>query len=68
MELELAAVTEPSLAKAGFRWGIFSGLALPGCSSVSTSVSPRALGSRYGAWLMFSMPPAIMMLLVPALI
>src|SRR5690554_2554770 len=28
----------------------------------------RALGSRYGAWLMFSMPPAIMMLLVPALI
>src|SRR5690606_13477682 len=28
----------------------------------------RAFGNRYGAWLMFSMPPAIMMLLVPALI
>src|SRR6056297_600228 len=31
-------------------------------------IPARALGSRYGAWLMFSMPPAIMMLLVPALI
>src|SRR5690554_1645223 len=28
----------------------------------------RAFGNRYGAWLMFSIPPAIMMVLVPALI
>ena len=35
-----AAVTVPSLAKAGFRCGIFSGRALPGCSSASIRVSP----------------------------
>src|SRR3954471_12863446 len=36
----LAAVIVPSLAKAGFRVGILSGLALVGCSSWLTTVSP----------------------------
>jgi hypothetical protein len=40
IELALAAVMVPSLAKAGFKLGIFSGLALPGCSSTVTKVSP----------------------------
>ncbi len=40
MELELAAVIVPSLAKAGLSVGIFSGLPLPGCSSISTMTSP----------------------------
>ena len=40
MELELAAVTVPSLVNAGRNVGIFSGLALPGPSSVSTTTSP----------------------------
>jgi hypothetical protein len=39
MELEFAAVTVPSLRKAGFSVGIFSRLALNGCSSVSTKRS-----------------------------
>ncbi len=37
---ELAAVTVPSLRKAGFSVGIFSRLALKGCSSLSMTVSP----------------------------
>ncbi len=39
IELELAAVTVPSLAKAGFSLGIFSGSVAKGCSSRSTTVS-----------------------------
>src|SRR3954466_1695800 len=39
IELELAAVTVPSLRKAGLRAGIFSKLALKGCSSVSMNFS-----------------------------
>src|SRR5258706_9495120 len=35
-----AAVTVPSLANAGFRVGIFSGLHWPGGSSVSSTTSP----------------------------
>jgi hypothetical protein len=42
MLLALAAVMVPSLAKAGLRPGIFSGLALPGCSSQVTISSPFA--------------------------
>ena len=40
MELELAAVTVPSLRNAGLSCGIFSKLALNGCSSLSTKRSP----------------------------
>jgi hypothetical protein len=40
IEEELAAVTVPPSRKAGFSCGIFSGRALPGCSSVSIRVSP----------------------------
>src|SRR6267143_5666934 len=39
IELELAAVTVPSLRKAGLSVGIFSKLALNGCSSVSMNFS-----------------------------
>ena len=39
IELELAAVTVPSLRKAGFSVGIFSMFALKGCSSISTNFS-----------------------------
>ena len=38
IELEFAAVTVPSALKAGLRDGIFSRLALPGCSSMVTVV------------------------------
>jgi hypothetical protein len=37
---ELAAVTVPSLAKAGLSVGILSKRALPGCSSSRTTTSP----------------------------
>ena len=40
IELAFAAVTVPSFAKAGRKAGIFSGRALPGCSSVSITISP----------------------------
>jgi hypothetical protein len=40
IELEVAAVIVPSLAKAALSCGIFSGLAFPGASSVATSTSP----------------------------
>ena len=39
IELELAAVTVPSLRKAGFSVGILSRLALKGCSSISMNFS-----------------------------
>lgn len=38
---ELAAVTVPSSRKAGLRCGIFSGRAVPGCSSRATVCAPR---------------------------
>ncbi len=40
MDEAFAAVTVPSLRKAGFRVGILSSRALPGCSSTLTTVSP----------------------------
>ncbi|MNV78687.1 hypothetical protein D3C71_1721920 [compost metagenome] len=40
MDEALAAVTVPSLAKAGFSVGILAGSAFSGCSSFSTTVSP----------------------------
>ena len=40
IELEFAAVTVPSFAKAGRSVGILSTLAVNGCSSRSTTVSP----------------------------
>ncbi len=40
IELEVAAVIVPSLAKAGRSVGILSGRPLPGCSSCSTICSP----------------------------
>ena len=40
IELEFAAVTEPSLAKAGRSVGILSKSAVSGCSSWATTVSP----------------------------
>jgi len=43
IELALAAVTVPSFAKAGRNVGIFSILALPGCSSIETTCSPLRL-------------------------
>ena len=46
IEDELAAVTVPSLRKAGFSVGIFSGRAVRGCSSSATSdVPPRPVTS-----------------------
>src|SRR5260221_10828354 len=39
MEVEFAAVTLPSFLKAGLRVGIFSKLALNGCSSVLMNLS-----------------------------
>lgn len=46
---ELAAVTVPSFLKAGFRVGIFSGMALVGASSVSITVSPLRPATVTGA-------------------
>src|SRR5262245_2525647 len=40
MDELVAAVMVPSLAKAGFKVGILSGRPRPGCSSLSTTVSP----------------------------
>src|SRR4026207_2419454 len=39
IELELGAVTVPSLRNAGLSVGVFSRLALNGCSSISTNFS-----------------------------
>ena len=49
IELELAAVTVPSLLKAGFSAGILSSCALGGCSSVETRMSPLRPDSVTGA-------------------
>ena len=49
IELELAAVTVPSLRKAGFRVGIFSSWALKGCSSLSITTSPLRPDTVTGA-------------------
>ncbi len=49
MELELAAVMVPSLAKAGRRARILSSLAWKGCSSWSTTLSPWRLLTVTGA-------------------
>ena len=46
---ELAGVTVPSLRKAGFSVGIFSGLAVAGCSSAATTVSPLRVLTVTGA-------------------
>ncbi len=40
MDEAFAAVIVPSFANAGFSVGILSGFALPGCSSISTTVVP----------------------------
>ena len=48
IELALAAVTEPSVLNADFNRGILSGLALPGCSSVLTTISPCRLDTVTG--------------------
>ena len=44
IELALAAVIVPSLAKAGLRLGIFEASPLPGCSSAATVVGPLRPG------------------------
>ena len=49
MELELAAVTLPSLANAGRNFGTFSASPRPGCSSVSTTRSPLREWIKTGA-------------------
>src|SRR5574338_16021 len=49
MELELAGVTVPSLRKAGLRLGIFSTLALGGCSSSLICTSPLRPATVTGA-------------------
>ena len=49
IELELAAVTVPPSRNAGLSVGIFSGFALGGCSSVSTSVSTLPAFTLTGA-------------------
>ena len=49
MELELAAVIVPSLAKAGLRDGILSGLPFRGCSSSVTRFSPFRVLTVTGA-------------------
>ena len=46
---EFAAVTVPSLRKAGFSSGIRSGLAVSGCSSSATSVVPARVVTATGA-------------------
>ena len=48
IELALAAVMVPSLAKAGRSVGIFSILALNGCSSLSTTTSPLRVDTVTG--------------------
>ena len=48
IELDVAAVIVPSLAKAGRRLGILSGRPLPGCSSVSTVTSPLRVAKVTG--------------------
>src|ERR1700722_1456742 len=48
IELELAAVTVPSLRKAGCRLGILSSLALGGCSSSLTTRSALPLLTTTG--------------------
>jgi hypothetical protein len=49
IELELAAVTVPSLRNAGLRLPILSGTALPGCSSLVTWDSPFRVRTVWGA-------------------
>ena len=45
IELELAAVTVPSFAKAGLSVGIFAASAVSGCSSCTTSTAPFRPGA-----------------------
>ena len=59
MDEALAAVIVPSLAKAGLSEGIFSGFALLGCSSVSTTVAPPRPATVTGSISRAKAPPAI---------
>ncbi len=59
MEELFAAVMVPSGTKAGLSEGILSGRALPGCSSVSTSVSPPRPGTVTAAISRWKAPLAI---------
>ena len=59
MELEFAAVTDPSFLNAGLSCGIFSLLPLPGCSSLSQRTSPRRVLTVKGVISASNFPEAI---------
>ena len=59
IEAEEAAVIVPSLAKAGFRPGIFSGMALPGCSSSLTVTAPLRVVTSTGVISALKAPEAM---------
>ncbi len=63
MLLALAAVIVPSFLNAGLRPGILSSLALNGCSSRRTSVSPPLPGSATGAISQSKLPSSLACLL-----
>ncbi len=56
---ELAAVTVPSLLKAGFSVGILATSDLPGCSSVANSTSPLRVATLTGTISSANAPEAI---------
>jgi len=60
---EVAAVIAPSFLNAGFRPGILSSLALNGCSSNLTTVSPALPGSVTGAISQSKLPSSLAFLL-----
>ena len=59
IELALAAVMVPSFEKAGFRVGIFSGMALPGCSSSVTVTTPLRPATSTGVISALKAPEAM---------
>ena len=59
IEAEDAAVIVPSLAKAGFRLGIFSGMALPGCSSSLIVSTPLRVVTSTGVISALKAPEAM---------
>ena len=62
IELALAAVIVPSFWNAGFRPAILSSLALKGCSSRLTSVSPPLAASVTGAISQSKLPSSLAVL------
>jgi len=59
IEAEEAAVMVPSFANAGFRLGIFSGMALPGCSSSLIVSTPLRVVTSTGVISALKAPEAM---------